>query len=287
MTATQFVGPVVLFCLMFVIGLELTPADFKRVMASPRAVISGTIGQILLLPVMTWAVVWGLDINPVFGAGAILVAISPGAGASNIMVAIARGNIALSVTLTAMSSVLAVLTLPTIASFGMRVFLDDASTIDVPVASLMTQLLLSLLLPISLGMTLRTRFPQRATELAPLFHRITMGIIVLVIVGAIAFSDDSEIDYTGSGIAFVGAAVWTISAMGIGWGVARLVGLGPRDRFTFLIEFAARNIAVAAIVAMSGLGRLDLTLFGGIYAAVGYPLCAAAVYWHRRQNPVE
>jgi hypothetical protein len=73
--------------------------------------------------------------------------------------------------------------------------------------------------------------------------------------------------------------------MAIGWGVARALGLGPVDRFTFLIEFSARNVAVASIVALSGLDRLDLTFFGGVYVAIGYPLAAAAVVWRRRRAP--
>ncbi len=285
MTAAHLAGPLVLFLLMFVVGLELTPADFRRVLASPRAVIGGTLAQILLLPLMTWAVVWGMGVNPVFGAGAILIAISPGAGMSNILVALGRANVALSVSLTAVASVLSVVTLPAIASIGMRIFLDDATAVDVPVGTLIFQLVISLLLPISLGMALRTRHPQRAAELAPRFHRITMAVIAAVVVLSLAFAEDDQIDYSGSERAFAAAAVWTLCAMAIGWAVARLLGLNATDRFTFLIEFSARNVAVSAIVAMSGLDRLDFTLFGGIYVAVGYPMAAAAVLWRRRMQP--
>jgi BASS family bile acid:Na+ symporter len=285
MTVTHIAGPLVLFLLMFAVGLELTPSDFRRVLASPRAVIGGTLGQIILLPAMTFAVVWGLGLNPVFGAGAILVAISPGAGMSNVLAALGRGNVALSVTLTAMASVLAVVTLPTIASFGMQGFLGDEILVDVPVVTLMFQLFVSLLLPISLGMAMRARHPERAAILAPRFHRLIMVLVFAIVVFAVGFAEDDQVDYTGSGLAFVGAGVWTLSAMIIGWGLGHLLGLDERDRFTFLIEFSARNVAVAAIVAMSGLGRLDFTLFSGIYAAVGYPMAAMVVLWRRRRVP--
>ena len=85
-------------------------------------------------------------------------------------------------------------------------------------------------------------------------------------------------------MALLAAGVWTLSAMAIGWGVAGLLRLPADDRFTFLIEFSARNIAVATIVAMSGLGRIDLSFFSGVYAMVGYPLTATAVLLRRRMR---
>lgn len=283
MNVQQLSGQLVLFLLMLVVGLGLTPADFRRVLATPHTVIAGTLGQILLLPAMTWAVVWGLGVSPVFGAGAILVAVSPGAGMSNIVAALARANVALSVTLTAVASALSVVTLPVVASFGMRVFLGSQTSVEIPVANLTIQLLLSLLLPISLGMWLRTRRPDLADRLTPIVHRLTVAALVVVVGVTLAFTEADQIDTEGSGIAFVAAGVWVVAAMAIGWTMAALLGLNSEDRFTFLIEFSARNIAVASIVALSGLGRLDLTLFSGVYAAVGYPLLGVLVLWRRRR----
>ena len=164
MDVTQATGPVVLFLLMSVVGLELTVADFRRVAQNPGAIIVGTIAQVLLLPLMTWAIVWLFALDPVFGAGAILVAVSPGAGISNILTAVARANPALSVTLTAVASVLAVVTLPTVASFGMAFFLGTSSDVEVPVATLIGQLVFMLLVPITLGMWLRARRPDRGAD---------------------------------------------------------------------------------------------------------------------------
>lgn len=282
MDVTQIAGPVVLFLLMSIVGLELTPDDFRRVLAAPRAVVGGTLAQIVLLPLLTWAVVTALGVNPVFGAGAVLVAVSPGAGISNILTALARANIALSVTLTAFTSVLSVLTMPAVASLGMRVFLGDAANVEVPVLALAGQLGAMLLLPIGLGMWLRSSRPDRAKRFAPVLHRITIVAIIVVVLLGIAFADEEQMRFEGSGRALVAAAIWTLAAMATGWGVARLLGLEAADRFTFLIEFSARNIAVASIVAMSGLDRIDLTFFSGVYATAGYPLAAAAVAWRRR-----
>ena len=112
-----------------------------------------------------------------------------------------------------------------------------------------------------------TGFASRADE-----HKDGFGI---------AFAPEEQLDFEGSGVALVAAGLWTLAAMAIGWTTATLLRLSPEDRFTFLIEFSARNIAVASIVALSGLGRVDLSFFSGVYMAVGYPMTAAAALWRR------
>lgn len=283
MDPTQIFGPIVLFLLMSVVGLELTLDDFRQVARRPGVIVGGTVAQLLGLPLLTWAVVQLFALDPVFGAGAILVAVSPGAGISNVLTAIARANPALSVTLTAVASVLSVVTLPAIASLGMEVFLESAADVEIPVATLVIQLIFMLLVPISLGMTIRARSPETAARIAPRVQRLTMLVIVLTVIVGIAFADAEQVEMSGDVTAVLAAVAWTLGAMAIGWITARLLGLDEADRFTFLIEFSARNIAVSAIVALSGLGRLDLTFFSGVYMGVGYPLAAAASFWRRRR----
>lgn len=282
MSDFQLVGPLVLFCLMMIVGLELTPADFRRVAEAPRAVVGGTLGQIVLLPLMTWGLVLWLDLPPVFGAGAVLVAVSPGAGISNILTALAGANIALSVTLTAIASILSVVTLPTIAALGMRLFLPETDSVSVPVVMLIGQLTVSLLLPIGLGMWIRLRWTELAFRHVRNLQRGALIAIALLITLAIVFGDGPELAFEDARAGILGAVGWTFFAMAIGWCVAVALRLPPDDRFTFLIEFSARNIAVATIVALSGLERLDLTLFAGAYVATGYPLCTLAVLLRRR-----
>lgn len=283
MQSAQIIGPILLFLLMSVVGLELTVDDFRRVAKKPSAIVGGTLSQILLLPVMTWAIVVVFGLDPAFGAGAVLVAVAPGAGISNILAALARANAALSVTLTAIASVLAVVTLPTIASVGMEVFLDTTTDVDVPVGSLVGQLIFMLLVPITLGMTIRARRPDLADRIGPWVQRLTVVVMGIAVVATVALADEEQMSMGTDPIAFLAAGVWTLCAMAIGWTTAWMLGLNSADRFTFVIEFGARNIAVSAIVALSGLGRLDLTFFSGLYAAIGYPIVFVAAFWRRRR----
>jgi BASS family bile acid:Na+ symporter len=167
----------------------------------------------------------------------------------------------------------------------MRVFLDDAGDVEVPVVTLVLQLGFSLLLPIGIGMAVRARSPRVAGRIAPRLQRLTLAVIGVAVAVGVATAPDEQVDFEGSGVALIAAGVWTLAAMAIGWGTATLLRLPSEDRFTFLIEFSARNIAVASIVALSGLGRLDLSFFSGVYMAVGYPLAFGAAFWRRRTHP--
>lgn len=284
--ANAIIGPLVLFVLMGLVGLELSPADFRRVALAPRAVVAGTLAQLALLPLMTWGVVVLLDVPPVLGAGAVLVAVSPGAGASNVLAAVARADIALSVTLTAVTSVLSVVTLPVVTAISLQVILESSAAIDVPVWPLIEQLSVALLLPIGLGMTVRARFPDFVFRHRRSLHRAGGAIIGLLLAGLVFFvaADDQRLPLEDAGRAFAAAVVWTAAAMAIGWGVASLARLSGQHRATFLIEFSARNVGVSAIIALSSLERLDLTLFSAVYGAIGFPMVFVAALVLRRRS---
>ena len=110
-----------------------------------------------------------------------------------------------------------------------------------------------------------------------------MVVIALAVTVGALLADEEQLSAVGSGSAILAAGAWTLSAMAIGWTTARALGLDSADRFTFMIEFSARNIAVSAIVALSGLGRLDLTFFSGVYMSIGYPMAVLAALWRRRR----
>jgi BASS family bile acid:Na+ symporter len=285
---TQLLGPFILFLLMFIVGLQLTPADFRRVLARPRTVVVGTLGQLILLPLMTWAVISLFDLPPVFGAGAVILAASPGAGMSNVMAAVAGAHVALSVTLTAVSSVLAVVTLPMLTALGMTVFIGDASEVEIPLGYLVSQMALFLLLPITAGMLVRASLGDRVRHFIPWINRIAVVAIIVLTFASISGGQTALPSGADLVRALLASLLWTLAAMGIGWALATLLDLDADERFAFLIEYSARNIALAFIVAISSLERLDLAFFGGVYAITGYPLAiAVSVIRGRARRSVE
>jgi bile acid:Na+ symporter, BASS family len=282
--ATQWVGPLILFGLMALVGLELTPADFRRVASAPRAVIGGTLAQIALLPLLSYGVAMAFAVPPVLAAGAILVSVAPCAGITTLLTAVGRANAALAVTLTALASVACVVTLPTIAAIGMRELLGEAVAVEVPVAALIGQLALSLLLPIALGMTVRARRPDFVARNLRVVQRSVLAAIGVLIAIAVPFVDTADADRLSlaDARASVGAGIaWAVAAMALGWSVARGLGLPPDDRFALAVAFTTRNVTIAAIVALSAYGRLDLALWSGVHWVTAYPLAAGAALVRR------
>ena len=285
--ASQWLGPLVLFLLMVLVGLELTLADFRRVASSPRAVIGGVLAQIALLPLLSLAIAKLFALTPVLAAGAILIAVAPSAGITTLLAVLARANVALAVTLTALASVLCTVTLPTIAAFGLRALLGESVAIDVPVAALIAQLALSLLLPIAIGMTIRARRPEFVAQHLRRIQRAVMAAIGALIALAVPFFDAKEagaLSFADARAGLVAAVAWAVAALGLGWAVARALALPADDRFALVLAFTTRNVAVAAIVAMSGLGRLDLALWSGIHWITAYPIAAAVALARRRMK---
>ena len=273
--AQRALGTLLLLPLMFAVGLELTIADFRRVAAAPRAVVGGTLGQILLLPAISWSLTTGLRFDPAVSVGAFMLAATPGAGLSNILASVARANVALSVTLTAVSSVLAGITLPLVTAFALSLHDQLGGAVRVPAELIALQLAVLLGLPIGGGMWIRAQRPELAARVVPWARGgVAAGVLALVGLG-IAGGGSSLPEGPLFREAAVFSLLWTAAAALTGFALARALRLPPDDSFAIVIEFGARNLGITAAVAIGSLGRLDLALLPGVYAMVGFPIMMA------------
>ena len=262
--------PAVVWLLMLVVGLELTAADFRRVLLYPKAVAVATIGQLMLLPLTAALLIWALKPPPYVTAGMVLVAASPGGAISNFYAYLARANVALSVTLTAVSSLVALAAMPILMSLGFALFLDPVGRIPVPVAEMAVQLAGMLIFPVALGMALR-RWQRALVERYARGARRFSLLALAALIGFILLEEYQRLDAGGGSVVI--AAVWfSLIAMAAGWVVGRLAGLDAADRFTLLLEFAARNLAIAALVGIVVLERAELVLFATVFFLVQLPI---------------
>jgi bile acid:Na+ symporter, BASS family len=262
--------PALVWLMMLVVGLELTPADFRRVFRYPRAVALATLGQLLLLPAVAGVLVWVLAPEPWVTAGLILLAASPGGAISNLYTHLARGHLALSVTLTALSTLFALVTMPALIAAGFALFLDESRAVPVPVGRMMGQLGLMLLLPLGLGMTLRAWRPADVTA-----ARMPLRWLSLVALGglvALILVDQRDGLSTVLGPAFAVAVPYCVLTMAMGWAVGALGALEPRDRLTLMIEFGTRNLALVVIVGVMLLGQVRLVLFATLFFLTELPV---------------
>jgi BASS family bile acid:Na+ symporter len=267
---TGFAISALVWFLMLVVGLELTPADFRRVLRYPRAVTVATLGQLLLLPACAALLIWAQQPEPWVVAGMVLLAASPGGAISNLYTYLGHGNLALSVTLTAISTALALATMPVFAAAGLALFLQASDQITVPVGRMVGQLLVMLLLPLGLGMALRLSRPMLvAAARKPLRLSSLIALACLVILILIDQRGDL---WAAAGTAVPVALSFCVLTMAAGFTIGALTRLSAVDRFTLLIEFSTRNLGMVAIMGALVLGQVKLVLFATLFFLVELPI---------------
>lgn len=231
----------ILSLLMFDLGLTLSGSDFAMVFKRPRAVITGLVGQILLLPAIVYLLCMAFGIEGEMFFGLMLIACCPGGSSSNVFSGIAKGDVALSVSLTALSSLITLVTLP--------LFLG--AMFELPVSNLVMQNLVLVLVPVMVGMFVRTRFADKAQRIHNVLSRLAFPLLMLLAALFFVGNRGAIIDNFGQ----LGPAVslLILLAMGGGWLLARLAGLNSRERRTLVIEVGMQNAAQAIALATSPL----------------------------------
>ena len=254
--------PVVTFLIMTIVGLDLTRADFERVRRRPRVLVAGLLGPLVLLPPVALAVVACVPMPEEIRAGLLLLAVCPVGGISNTYNYLARAATALSMTLTAASCLLAVVTMPLLARLFEAV-LGRPFGFRAPAGPLAAQVLGMLVLPVAAGMTLRARAPAFVGRHETALRRVAFGCLALLI----AFILWSEWRRFVADLAVTAgaAALFVALAMASGFLVSLGAGADRRERFTLSVEFATRNTAIAAAVAITLLGDTRFAVFATTY----------------------
>ena len=272
--------PLLIFIMMLVVGLELTLDDFRRVQHFPRIVLVGVVGQVLLLPTIAIAVIWALEPTPVVIAGIILVAACPGGAISNYYVYMARANIALSVTLTAVSTVIGFVTLPLVVTAGFWLLLKKGESIDVPVGLMIGQLVLLLLLPTVAGMWVKHLWPQSVARRINLLRRFSVLALALIILFVLWEQAENLASLFKELV--LSASIYTLLTMAAGWGVGNILKINPADRFTLMVEFSVRNMGIVTVVGATLLHNTALLVFAAAFFLIQIPFLLIAIYLQRR-----
>ncbi len=242
----------ILLVLMFQLGIELDRGSFARVARHPMAVATGLFGQLVLLPLAAFGVGLTLDLPPFCFMGLMLLACCPGGSSSNVFSMLARGDVALSVTLTAMSSVITLFTLPLIMDFVARyVSVRTETAIDLPAGRLLVQNIAMVFLPMAAGSLFRRRWPAAALRVHAVLGRFAFPALLLL--AAVFF-----VQYAGTiarHIASLGLAalLLLVIASAAGALLARLLRLESAVRRTIVIEIGMQNAAQAIAIATSPL----------------------------------
>ena len=235
---------------MFELGLTLRPADFRLFLHRPRPVFAGMLGQIVVLPLVAWAIASVLNLPPLFAIGLVLIACCPGGSSSNIFSMLAGGDVALSVSLTAISSIVTLFTLPLVMGWAtLHLAGMDATDIHLPIGQLIVQNIVLMLVPIVAGIIVKRRWPRAALSIDRVLSRLAFpALMLLATVFFIQHRQTIVAEFARLGTA---TTLLLIVAMSIGFGIALLFRLTRNEQRTLLIEIGMQNAAQAIAIAAS------------------------------------
>lgn len=258
--------PAALGFIMFAVGITLVPADFTRLFEQPRAVLAGLIGQFLLLPALAWAMAIAFHLSPQMAVGLVILGACPGGASAALITHLARGSAALSVTLTAITSLVALVSMPIVVQAAMRHFLGADSPIEFSVAKLVRGVFFITTVPVAAGMLLRALRARLADRLQGALGRIATTLFVLIVIATFASQRETLL----ANLATVGpaAASLNLGVMLGGWALAFAFGLGRRDAIAITSECCLHNAALGIFIATTVLATPALAVPSVVYALI-------------------
>lgn len=257
-----------LFIIMVGMGLSLTLEDFKRIAKYPLAVFIGFLSQIILLPIIAYTLAIVLNADPVIAMGAMIVSACPGGPASNLVTYLAKGDVALSVTLTAINSLITIITIPLIVNFGLTQFTPQPSTIEAPVGDIMKSLTIIIAVPLAIGMFINHVKHDFAKRMDKPVRIASMVLIVVVIVGLCIKERAHIVQYIIDSWMMV--LCMNIATMSIGFILARAFRLNLKQAIAICIESGNQNGTLAIHIASTTLGNPPFAIVAGIYSLAMY-----------------
>ena len=277
--------PLSLIFIMFSLGLGLKVQDFKNIMNNPKAFIIGIVNQMIVLPIVAFLIVIIFNLPTDLAVGIMILSCCPGGVTSNILTKLAKGDTALSISCTAVASLLTVITLPLIVGFSVTYFIgNNAPPINIFLLGL-TMFVISTL-PVLLGLYINTKFVNISKSFAPISNKISSFLFVIIVVGALASEWILFIDNVHS----LGPAIISLICimMIVGYNSSKLFGIADRQASTISIESGIQNgtvgIAIGNIILSTPEGLSVYSLPSGVYSILMYLVCLPAIFLFLKQK---
>ncbi len=281
--AIQVILPAAQAFIMFSLGLGLTLADFGRVFKGGKAILVGILCQIVLLPIVAFGVVLAYDLPPVLAAGTMLVAFCPGGVSSNVMTKLARGDLALAVSLTAVTSLIAFMTVPPLAALAILHFMGEAAP-EFSISDLAVFTFVLTTVPVMTGVLVRFVFSRFAMRVEKFLSNLAVSLWLLLL----AFLFVGNWDLVKTSFPVLGPALMTLPLvlMIIGWASGRVLGVSKTQSKTLSIETSIQNsplgVALAGAIMGTTTGISELALPSGLYSITMYVVALPAIIMFRR-----
>jgi len=280
---TQIILPISLAFIMLTLGLALRWADFRRVAVQPKDFFVGAVSQVVLLPLVAFALVSLWPIDPALAVGVMILAACPGGVTSNLLTHIARGDTALSVSLTAVISLLAVFTLPFIVGFSIVHFMDAATAPKLNVIETIAGVFVITTVPVLVGMMIRHLAPRIAKASERIARHVATTLFVLIVLGAIASERANIVSY------FIQAGpvtlVLNVIMLLLAFGLGAVFRLGRAQRTAITLECGLQNSTLAIFVGATLLKNTTMIVPGGIYGLIMFATAGIYMWGVLRRRP--
>lgn len=262
---TQVV-PVCIFLIMMGMGMTLSPSDFKRVAKYPKAVSIGLFNQLIILPIIGFTLASIMPLEPEYAVGVMLLVLCPGGTTSNMFTHLAKGDVALSVTMTAIASIVTVFSIPFVLDFALTHFMGQGNQLQLPIVATMLSLMMLTIIPISVGMLIKALAPGIAASSQAMVARFGILFLTLLLIFLTYIQQDMVVD------AFIStgpvALVLNISTMALGYYSSKWLGLNPAQTRSVTIEVGLQNSTLAMFMALTLLANYKMSFTPAIYTLI-------------------
>ena len=271
--------PLSLIFIMFTLGIGLTIQDFKNIINQPKALVLGLVNQMILLPLIAFIIILIIKLPSEMAVGMMILACCPGGVTSNMLTKIAKGDTALSISYTAIVSIITVITLPIIVGFSMQYFMGSNAP-SINIFSLGLTMFCITTVPVSMGLYINTKFHNFSISFLPIANKISTILFVVIIIGALM----SEWEAFINNLNLLGPAVLSLIflMLFIGYSSAAFFNLNKQKSITIAIESGIQNatdrITIGNLILNQGSGLSILSLPSGVYGILMYLVCLPFVF---------
>ena len=272
--------PLSLVFIMFTLGIGLTIQNFKNIINQPKALVLGLINQMLLLPLIAFIILFLIKLPSEMAVGMMILACCPGGVTSNMLTRIAKGDTALSISYTAIVSILTVITLPIIVGFSMEYFMGSNAP-SINILSLGLTMFCITTVPVSIGLYINTKYHDFSVSFLPIANKISTILFIVIIIGALT----SEWEAFINNLNLLGPAILSLIFLMllIGYYSATLFDLNKEKSITIAIESGIQNatvgITIGNLILNQGAGLSILSLPSGVYGILMYLVCLPFVFF--------
>ena len=279
---TDIILPLALAFIMFALGLGLTGKDFLRVAKQPRDFFVGAFSQIIFLPIIAFILVKLWPISPELAVGVMIIASAPGGATSNILTSFAKGDVALSISLTAIISLLCVITIPFIVLTSLNLLMETTVMQEISLRNIASKMFLIVTVPVLLGIIFRKLLTTTAISFEPIAKKISAVLFVLVLIGAILSERDNIVSYFAQ--AGLITLILNVIMMLFAFYLAKLLGSRTEQKRTITIECGLQNGTLAIVVATSIFGGGVYLIPAATYSLIMFATSLIFVYIVRKNS---